>query len=57
MSIKFGTAGWRAIIADKFTFENVALVTQAIANYLIKKHKDTGEKIRVIVGYDTSAMS
>ncbi|MDX1920115.1 MAG: phosphoglucomutase/phosphomannomutase family protein [Candidatus Caenarcaniphilales bacterium] len=32
--IKFGTDGWRAIIAEDFTFENVALVTAAIAKYL-----------------------
>jgi alpha-D-glucose phosphate-specific phosphoglucomutase len=32
--IKFGTDGWRAIIAEDFTFENVALVTAAIAKYM-----------------------
>jgi len=32
--IKFGTSGWRAVISDGFTFDNVRLVTQAIANYL-----------------------
>ena len=34
MSIRFGTSGWRAIIADDFTFENVRLVTEAICSYL-----------------------
>ena len=33
-NIKFGTDGWRAIIAEDFTFENVELVTAAIAKYL-----------------------
>ncbi len=32
--IKFGTDGWRAIIAEDFTFENVELVSAAIAKYL-----------------------
>ena len=30
--IKFGTSGWRGIIADDFTFDNVKIVTQAIAD-------------------------
>lgn len=34
MDIAFGTDGWRAIIADSFTFENVRLVARAIARYL-----------------------
>ncbi|HCJ67392.1 MAG TPA: phosphoglucomutase [Elusimicrobia bacterium] len=32
--IKFGTAGWRAIIGEEFNFHNVKIVTQAIADYL-----------------------
>ncbi|GMO54961.1 MAG: hypothetical protein Ta2C_09090 [Candidatus Endomicrobiellum trichonymphae] len=32
--IKFGTSGWRGIIAEEFTYLNVAIVTQAIANLL-----------------------
>ena len=32
--IKFGTDGWRAIIADTYTFENVKILTQAVADYL-----------------------
>jgi phosphomannomutase len=32
--IKFGTDGWRAVIADEFTFDNVELVSRAIAQYL-----------------------
>jgi phosphoglucomutase len=34
MNIKFGTSGWRAIIADDFTFQNVKLVSQAISDYI-----------------------
>ena len=33
-AIKFGTDGWRSIIADGFTFDNVALVATAITAYL-----------------------
>ncbi|MFZ5875346.1 MAG: phosphoglucomutase/phosphomannomutase family protein [Nitrospirota bacterium] len=48
--IVFGTSGWRAVIADQFTFAHVALVTRAIADYL-----DTQPVADqpVIVGYDT----
>ncbi|MEW6731253.1 MAG: phosphoglucomutase/phosphomannomutase family protein [Acidobacteriota bacterium] len=51
--IKFGTSGWRAIIAEEFTFANVALVTQAICNVL-HRVKTGGE---VIVGNDTRFMA
>ena len=36
--IKFGTDGWRAVMAEEFTFANVEIVAQAIANY-IKEQK------------------
>jgi phosphomannomutase len=48
--IKFGTDGWRGIIADDFTFENVRRVAAAIAAYVLK-YEDA--KRGVIVGYDT----
>src|SRR5207245_2169725 len=35
MGIKFGTSGWRGLIARDFTFENVRLATQAIAQFLL----------------------
>lgn len=47
--IKFGTDGWRGIIADDFTFENVRRVAGAIASYVLKYEKAQGG---VIVGYD-----
>src|SRR5258708_20444979 len=50
--IKVGTSGWRAIIAEEFTFANVQLVTQAICDYL--KDKGNGP---VIVGYDPRFMA
>lgn len=49
-AIKFGTDGWRAVIADNFTFDNVRRVVGAIASYVLK-HEDS--KSGVIVGYDT----
>jgi phosphomannomutase len=47
--IKFGTDGWRAVISDEFTFDNVRKVAKAIALYLIN-HKLA--KKPLIVGYD-----
>lgn len=46
--IKFGTDGWRAIIAKDFTVENVARVTEAVSKYLIK----TTKKPSVVLGHD-----
>ncbi|MEW6555896.1 MAG: phosphoglucomutase/phosphomannomutase family protein [Elusimicrobiota bacterium] len=69
--IKFGTSGWRGIIADDFTFDNVKLVTQAIADY-VRQIGDMRYEMRdkkslllspnshlpsVIVGYDTRFLS
>jgi alpha-D-glucose phosphate-specific phosphoglucomutase len=48
--IKFGTDGWRGIIADDFTFDNVRRVAGAIAAYISKNEDARGG---VIVGYDT----
>ncbi|UCG38119.1 MAG: phosphoglucomutase/phosphomannomutase family protein [bacterium] len=48
--IRFGTSGWRGIIADDFTFERSRLVVAAIARYM----RDSGEAQRgVLVGHDT----
>lgn len=49
MKIKFGTDGWRDVIADNYTFENVALVSEATALYF-KKHKLV--KNGIFIGYD-----
>ncbi|MCL2143985.1 MAG: phosphoglucomutase/phosphomannomutase family protein [Endomicrobia bacterium] len=51
--IKFGTSGWRGIIAEEFTYENVRIVTQAIAKLINEETK----KASVIIGYDTRFMS
>src|SRR2546430_11678559 len=53
--IKFGTSGWRGLIARDFTFENVRLATQAIADYLnsLEVQTPAGKARTIIVGYDT----
>jgi phosphoglucomutase len=52
--IKFGTSGWRGIIGEDFTFQNVRLASQGIANYL--KNEKIANKA-VIIGYDTRFLS
>lgn len=54
--IQFGTDGWRAVIADTFTFDNLRLVTQAVANWLNNQHEGD-HQLEVIVGYDTRFLS
>jgi phosphomannomutase len=53
--IKFGTSGWRGIIAEDFTYANVAIVTQAISNFINEKYRKTSASI--IIGYNTGFMS
>jgi phosphomannomutase len=52
--IAFGTDGWRAVMAREFTFDNVALVAQAIADHVNGTGK--GQK-GVVVGYDARFLS
>ncbi len=54
MSIKFGTDGWRAVISDTFTFSNLRLVAQAIADYVCTNFPDNPN---VVVGFDTRFLS
>lgn len=56
--IKFGTSGWRGLIARDFTFDNVRIATQGVADYLKGELADPqsvihGRKPLVIVGHDT----
>ena len=51
--IRFGTDGWRSIIAEDFTFDNVRAAAQAVADFLEEK----GEDKRVAVGYDFRFLS
>lgn len=57
-SIKFGTSGWRDIIARDFTFDNVRLATQAIADYLNAERQQPNSPLAdrppvIILGHDT----
>jgi alpha-D-glucose phosphate-specific phosphoglucomutase len=48
--IKFGTDGWRAVIAQDFTFDNVRICAQGLADYLW----ETGQADKgLVIGYDT----
>lgn len=64
MSITFGTDGWRAVISDEFTFANVRLVAQAIAEVLLENAAagagGNGAALsqpRAVVGFDTRFLS
>lgn len=48
-SIKFGTDGWRAIVGEEFTAENVEIVTNAIAKYV---SDEFGLDKKILIGYD-----
>jgi len=48
--IKFGTDGWRGVIADDYTFANVRRVAGAIASYVLKKEDP---RRGIVIGYDT----
>ena len=56
MSIGFGTDGWRAVIAETFTFGNLRLVAQAVADYINHELRPNGQP-EVVVGFDTRFLS
>lgn len=53
--ITFGTEGWRAVIAEEFTAENVRLVSQAVADHLLAQR--SSQPPTLAVGYDTRFLS
>jgi alpha-D-glucose phosphate-specific phosphoglucomutase len=55
VTIQFGTDGWRAVISDTFTFANLRLVAQAIADYV--REESEAESPEVVVGFDTRFLS
>jgi phosphomannomutase len=62
--IRFGTDGWRAVIADEFTFENVERVAQSLADFTKQQQNDadpTHDELRArahfVVGYDRRFLS
>lgn len=54
MTIKFGTDGWRAVISDTFTFANLRLVAQAIADFV---REENVADPSVVIGFDTRFLS
>ena len=54
--IRFGTDGWRAVIAQDYTFDNVRTLSTALAAYLFKHQKEL-VKNGVAIGYDTRFLS
>jgi len=54
--IKFGTDGWRAVIAEDFTFANVERVAQATADYW-SAHPVSGTEKKIVIGYDRRFLS
>ena len=64
MTIHFGTDGWRAVISDTFTFTNLRLVSQAIADAVTSDTWINGTKLvqppdprKMVIGYDTRFLS
>ncbi|MBI5297801.1 MAG: phosphoglucomutase/phosphomannomutase family protein [Chloroflexi bacterium] len=60
MPIHFGTDGWRAVISDSFTFDNLRMVAQAIADAVASaywnRNGDTDSK-KIVIGFDTRFLS
>ena len=56
MDIHFGTDGCRAVISDTFTFANVRLVAQAMADVVCQQYPDVAP-VRMVVGFDTRFLS
>lgn len=64
MTIHFGTDGWRAVISDTFTFSNLRLVSQAIADAVASEDWTNGTPLphqpdakKIVVGFDTRFLS
>ncbi len=64
MTIHFGTDGWRAVISDTFTFNNLRNLTQAIADAIASDHWNNGLPLeqapdphKMVVGFDTRFLS
>src|SRR5512140_2524020 len=64
MPIHFGTDGWRAVISDTFTFDNLRMLAQAIADAIASDHWDKSgngghkpDPRKIVVGFDTRFLS
>ena len=47
MPIHFGTDGWRAVISDTFTFDNLRILTQAIADAIALRQAERAERTKI----------
>lgn len=54
MTVRFGTDGWRAVISETFTFANLRLVAQAIADFI---KEENGSDPSLVIGFDTRFLS
>ncbi len=54
MTVRFGTDGWRAVISENFTFANLRLVAQAIADFILEQES---ERPSAVIGFDTRFLS
>ena len=52
--IKFGTGGWRAVIGDEFTKENIQILAKALAD---KMHAEKATEKGIVLGYDRRFLS
>lgn len=59
VAVKFGTDGWRAVIAEDFTFANLERVAQAYADYLLQnaQRENAAQSAAVVVGFDRRFLS
>ena len=60
MPIHFGTDGWRAVVSDTFTFSNLRMLSQAIADAVASEHWDKSPNVdmrKIVVGFDTRFLS
>ncbi|MGZ6316091.1 MAG: phosphoglucomutase/phosphomannomutase family protein [Anaerolineales bacterium] len=64
MPIHFGTDGWRAVISDTFTFDNLRILAQAVADAIASDHWDKSgnggpkpDPNKIVVGFDTRFLS
>ena len=64
MPIHFGTDGWRAVISDSFTFDNLRILAQAIADAIASDHWDKSgnggpppDPTKIVIGFDTRFLS
>ncbi|MGF1503864.1 MAG: phosphoglucomutase/phosphomannomutase family protein [Anaerolineae bacterium] len=57
MTISFGTDGWRAVISETFTFNNLRILSQAIADFIRAENENGEGRPTAVVGFDTRFLS